>query len=66
MTEPAFACASDKGYQSGMSLRDYFAGQAMIAYISYPEKHTCRNHEQMAEVAYAAADAMMEARKIND
>lgn len=40
----------------GMSLRDYFAGQALIA---------CRNHSNekwLAERAYQIADAMLAAR----
>lgn len=50
---------------TGMSLRDYFAGQAMAAYLSSPT--TCRvltDHAgQCAKRAYIQADAMLAARK---
>lgn len=41
----------------GMTMRDYFAGQALIA---------CRNHSNekwLAERAYKIADAMLKARE---
>lgn len=41
---------------AGMTLRDYFAGQALIA---------CRNHSNekwLAQRAYKIADSMLEAR----
>jgi hypothetical protein len=51
---------------SGMSLRDYFAAKAMEAFISgwierniYPP-----NDLDVAEHAYAMADAMLKAREI--
>jgi len=51
--------------QDGMTLRDYFAARAMEAFISgwierniYPP-----NDLDVAEHAYAMADAMMKARK---
>ncbi len=40
----------------GMSLRDYFAGQAMIAMVAHPVN--------IAEEAYKVADAMLEARTL--
>ena len=48
--------------QAGMSLRDYFAGQAiawagMKEWASYDEKHA-------AERAYRMADAMLAAREV--
>lgn len=30
----AFACANDAGHQAGMTLRDYFAGQALVGILS--------------------------------
>jgi hypothetical protein len=50
--------------QSGMTLRDYFAGEAvssiMTAFINNPEKDAL---VQGAELAYMLADAMMKARE---
>lgn len=41
---------------AGMTLRDYFAAQAMAAIISTPGNH----HERItAEAAYSVADAML-------
>ncbi len=40
----------------GMSLRDYFAGQAMIAMVAHPVN--------IAEESYRIADAMLEARTL--
>jgi hypothetical protein len=45
--------------QNGMSLRDYFAGQALIALIN---KNDIRSAEIIAENAYVYADAMMAER----
>jgi hypothetical protein len=45
--------------QNGMSLRDYFAGQALIALIN---KNDIRSVEMVAENAYVYADAMMTER----
>jgi hypothetical protein len=61
----AFPVATIDGYtQYGMTLRDYFAGEAvssiMTAFINNPEKDAL---EQGAELAYMLADAMMKARE---
>lgn len=59
---PAFPHAhEDYPFQHGMSLRDYFAGQALagslaVGYTS-PD-----GHKWMAEHAYAMADAMLAER----
>lgn len=45
--------------QNGMSLRDYFAGQALIALIN---KNDIRSAEMIAENAYVYADYMMTER----
>jgi hypothetical protein len=59
---PAFPIVVDYGdgvkYQTGMTLRDYFAAKAMQALLGY-EESTLQND---AEVAYQMADAMMKAR----
>lgn len=64
---PAFA-------QEGMTLRDYFAGQAMVGLISYdngermnrllspnhrPDEKTQTPKEFFAQIAYELADAMI-------
>ena len=46
-------------YISGMSLRDYFAGQALIALIT---KNNTLSAEMVAENAYVYADYMMKER----
>lgn len=55
--------------KSGMTLRDYFAGQALMGVISNPNTpdqligmgfEGAKDH--VAEYAYAAADAMLAAR----
>jgi hypothetical protein len=51
---------------NGMSLRDYFAGQAMAGFSSSTHQNIKPNlprWELMAEDAYKMADAMIEARK---
>ena len=46
---------------SGMSLRDYFAAQALSGLINYsPEPN---EHEAIAKLCYSLADAMMKARE---
>ena len=52
---------------SGMTLRDYFAAKAMpeiIEKFSHPEDNDFDKHFQLISImAYAQADAMLEARK---
>ena len=45
--------------KTGMTLRDYFAAQAMNAFLSRPGSP----FEKDAEYAYKMADAMMKARE---
>lgn len=60
---PAFPVATIDGYsQYGMTLRDYFAGEAMAALMSNVNasgNDITRMRESFAEVAYAQADAML-------
>lgn len=50
----------------GMTLRDYFAGQALTGWLaSFPPDYGV-NAEQCAELAYELADAMIAARKGGD
>jgi hypothetical protein len=59
---PAFAYGSwEHGGDSGMTLRDYFAGQALSAVISKQQGVVW--HGDLAKQAYQFADAMLEARK---
>lgn len=46
---------------TGMSLRDWFAGQALCGLISYPNGQA--NCNILAVDSYAMADAMIAARK---
>ena len=47
---------------AGMSLRDYFAAQALIGLMATPGALGV-NRQSVAEGAYAVADAMIETRK---
>ena len=48
---------------AGMELRDYFAAKAMQALIWNPDVDL-ENREDVAEVAYGYADAMLKAREV--
>ena len=64
---PAFACASNDGHQSGMTLRDYFAGQALAGELAsqgsdtgeWPDNHA----DDLAKRCYFLADAMLKERE---
>lgn len=53
-----------------MSLRDYFAAQAMQAFVLFPGelqeagKPVERTHVTVARAAYAMADAMLQVRTV--
>ncbi len=59
---PAFACAAENGHQEGMTLRDWFAGQALTGLCanSIPGNHHA--HEVRVREAFAMADKMIEER----
>ena len=60
---PAFPAMNDNGYWvGGMTLRDYFAAQAMQALIAR-ETTFSSNLMLYTGAAYDFADAMMEARE---
>lgn len=57
------------GAQVGISMRDYFAAQAMQGMLAHPTRYKPRPHEAylhwhtaMASEAYEIADAMIKAR----
>ena len=54
--------ANCQGWEDGMTLRDYFAGQALIGIITHPDGFAGK-WKKAAEHAYEAADAMIEARE---
>lgn len=56
---PAFP--SDRFSELGMSLRDYFAGQALAGLLACDE--TGGRKERFAKVAYEYADAMLAERQ---
>lgn len=52
--------------QGGMTLRDWFAGQALAGIIAHADKFGSLAPTIAAEAAYEAADAMLAARKGGD
>ena len=59
---PAFPIPASESnyYQEGMTLRDWFAGQALAGILSDPDNTW--NHKHNAQAAYNAADEMLAAR----
>jgi hypothetical protein len=53
--------AGCEGYEDGMTLRDYFAGQALAGITGDPSVEDMDQNE-IARAAYLYADAMLEAR----
>ena len=54
-------------YQTGMDLRDWFAGLAMQAIIgSTEEEFTPEEFDGLAKIFYRIGDAMMKAREKKD
>jgi len=49
------------GYSMGMSLRDWFAGQALANPRTFPSQHS--DAADIADWAYGLADAMLAARE---
>jgi len=66
---PAFPTGNIAPDTFGMTLRDYFAAQALTgaqiwdAVINGKNAQFSQGTEKLAEVAYAVADAMMKARE---
>lgn len=65
--EMAFACVNDDHLQEGMTLRDWFAGQALVSLTYWNHrldgKPDNRAELATAEEAYRYADAMLKARE---
>ena len=59
----AFPLESDYGCQSGMTLRDYFAGQVIGEILGYYLPKHSSDHNFNAEMAYRVADAMIAERR---
>ena len=70
---PAFPCHTNPlpgklaNAPRGMTLRDWFAGQALSGYMAYshPQSVVGIFPESAAKVAYECADAMLAAREGN-
>lgn len=63
---PAFPTENSAAHHPGMSLRDWFAGQALAGLLSDASLNNCVDFEGIddyASAAFDAADAMLEARK---
>ena len=58
---PAFPCDDMPGY-SGLTIRDYFAGQALAGYLATADVMSILNPEAEARTAYEIADAMLRER----
>lgn len=59
---PGEAIGRSRGHP-GMTLRDWFAGQALCGSIAFPIPGNEKIPENAARFAYAYADAMLAARK---
>ena len=59
---PAYPCAKDIAWHGGMSLRDYFAGQALAAILTHESAYEHSGESQVARMAYMQADAMIAIR----
>jgi hypothetical protein len=60
----AFPFSEDYGYfQSGMTLRDYFAGQALAGFAAHGGVWVA-DREVIARQAYKFADAMLKIREV--
>jgi len=49
-------------FEDGMTLRDYFAGQALTGLLAGRQPNNAYPLEYLAETSYATADAMIKAR----
>ena len=58
------AGVSETFTDGGMSLRDWFAGQALMSMLSAPDKISDSTYSVAAGLSYKFADAMLEARRV--
>jgi len=74
-SEPAFPVAFTEvnnlgiefpSVQYGMTLRDYFAGQALVGLLSSGNYNSSRSWHQLPSEAYAMANGMLEERGRNN
>jgi hypothetical protein len=63
MYEYAGWMAKYGGLAKDMTMRDHFAGLAMQSLVAYPDDQQNMTYAEMAEWAYAMADAMLKARE---
>ena len=62
--ESAFPLATDGGHFSeGMTLRDYFAAEAMQGILQAKDVHDSREWYNTAWIAYQISDEMLKARE---
>jgi hypothetical protein len=61
-TEPAFPVNGATSWYPGMTLRDYFAAQAMQGLVAYADMHDMAALATLPKIAYYVADAMVNAR----
>ena len=59
---PVVVPADWDSVQNGMSLRDYFAGQALVGLLAGRQPSNAYPPEHIAETSYALAEAMMQER----
>ena len=59
---PAFPGVTENDTGEGMTLRDYFAGQALAGLCSDGSAGTYMSRNQVAEACYRMGDAMIAAR----
>lgn len=60
---PAFPVSTIDGFtEHGMTLRDWFAGQALGLGFDWVNVHETGGYAEAAQVAYEVADAMIAAR----
>ena len=66
---PAFPCPTftmtgyPNGHSMGMTLRDWFAGQALAGMLACPTMRAGMESDEYAKASFQCADAMLEARK---
>jgi hypothetical protein len=60
---PAFPRPGDFNPQYGMTLRDYFAAKALQGMFASGNIPKSARDDELAEVAYEMADAMLKARQ---